>query len=374
MLRIRGGMTCVPLTRAGTIAPIVSFLEKAGVRLEPVFASAGLPPWILAERDALIPGTSPARLLGAALRRAQIPNLGLSAGEQADIRWLGTFGRLIRSAPTLGAALDTAVRHSTTMTVNRPLRLRPRGECVDLCMAIVDRVDPRDVAWQQDNEFSVGLMIAVVRLAAGPGWRPTEVHFQTEEPPGLRDAPSLAGARIVFRQPTTMIAIPRALFARPLPPASRTDLPRNVDDWSSSAPAEDFAGSIRQAVETLSCGERFPTVRQTAAFVGMSVRTMQRRLAAAGLSHEALVGQTRIATAAAVLEKTNGRILDLALDLGYSDHANFTRAFRRWVGCSPFEYRARHRRRLRGANRGEGDAAHPGVPGGRNIRTSRHHY
>ena len=71
----------------------------------------------------------------------------------------------------------------------------------------------------------------------------------------------------------------------------------------------------------------------------MSVRTLQRRLAAAGVSHEVLVAQTRFATAAAVLEQTNAKILDLALDLGYSDHANFTRAFRRWAGCSPQEYR-----------------------------------
>jgi AraC-like DNA-binding protein len=79
----------------------------------------------------------------------------------------------------------------------------------------------------------------------------------------------------------------------------------------------------------------------------MSVRTLQRGLAAAGVSHEVLVAQTRFATAAAVLEQTNAKILDLALDLGYSDHANFTRAFRRWAGCSPQEYRVRHARRRR---------------------------
>jgi len=100
----------------------------------------------------------------------------------------------------------------------------------------------------------------------------------------------------------------------------------------------DFAESIRQAIETLSCGE-YPSIRMTAAFVGMSVRTLQRRLAQAGASHHMLVAQARFATAAAVLEQTDAKILDLALHLGYSDHANFTRAFRRWTGCAPREYR-----------------------------------
>ena len=205
-------------------------------------------------------------------------------------------------------------------------------------MTIAARSDPRDVAWQQDNHFSLGLMIAAVRLAAGPSWRPAEVHLQTDEAPGLRDAESLASARVAFRQPETTVAIPRALLAMRLFPRP-AEIPT---DWKASAPARDFVGSIRQAVETLSCGDDYPSVGQTADFVGMSVRTLQRGLAAAGISHEVLVAQTRFATAAAVLEHTNAKILNLALDLGYSDHANFTRAFRRWAGCSPQEYRSTH--------------------------------
>ena len=111
----------------------------------------------------------------------------------------------------------------------------------------------------------------------------------------------------------------------------------------------DFVGSIRQAIETLSCRD-YPDVRMTADFVGISVRTLQRRLAAGGASHDLLVAQARFTTALAVLEQTDAKILDLALDLGYSDHANFTRAFRRWAGCSPREYRIRHARRRRVAN------------------------
>ena len=342
-------MTYAALTRVGTISPIVAFLNRIGVSADRLLATAQLPAGVTAEREALIPGTSTVRIFGAALQETDIPNIGLTVGERSDIDTLGIFGRLIRSAPTLGAALKSAVRYSTTITSNRPLCLRPRGDRVELCMTVEDRFDPRDVAWQQDNHFCLGLMLGVVRLAAGPSWRPAEVHLQTDEAPGLRDAESLADCRVVFRQPETMVTIPRALLAAPLPPLPAIDVPTDVvEDWKSSAPARDFAGSIRQAVETLSCGEHYPSVRQTADFVGMTVRTLQRGLAAAGTSHETLVAQTRFATAAAVLEQTDAKILDLALDLGYSDHANFTRAFRRWAGCSPQEYRVTHGRR-RGA-------------------------
>jgi AraC-like DNA-binding protein len=115
-----------------------------------------------------------------------------------------------------------------------------------------------------------------------------------------------------------------------------------VEAWKSSSAAGDFVASIRQAIETLSCGEDYPTIRMTAEFVSLSVRTLQRRLAQAGASHHMLVAQARFATAAAVLERADAKILELALDLGYSDHANFTRAFRRWAGCAPREYRSKN--------------------------------
>ena len=93
--------------------------------------------------------------------------------------------------------------------------------------------------------------------------------------------------------------------------------------------------------------QEYPDIHQTAEFLGVSVRTLQRYLAEAGTTHESLVGRARFRTAAAVLEETDTKILEIALDLGYSDHAHFMRAFRRWAGFSPQEYRRQLRQRAR---------------------------
>jgi len=143
--------------------------------------------------------------------------------------------------------------------------------------------------------------------------------------------------------PTQHVAgsLPRSPVV-PTPAPAATDTPCEIlAEGVSSAPVPDFVTSIRQAVETLSGGDAYPSVQQTANFVGISVRTLQRSLAARGVNHEALVAETRFAAAAALLERADGTILDIALSLGYSDHANFSRAFRRWAGCSPREYRLR---------------------------------
>ena len=337
-------MAYVPLTRMSTVSPTVDFLRHAGAPVERILAMADLPPWIPSDGEVLVPSLSSTRLRGAAARVLAMPNFGLTLGERTAGDGLGLFGTLLRRAPTLGALLQAAVQYGPMLSSRERIGLRVRGNLVQFTRDLIPTLDPRDFDSQQTDHFIVGLMIGFVRRAAGPNWRPAEIHLQTDEAPALRDAESLADARVAFRQPATMITVPRALLAVPLGPRRRTQVPDDgVENWMSSAPARDFVGSIRQAVETLSCGD-YPKIRMTAEFVGMSVRTLQRHLAQAGVSHHMLVAQARYATAAAVLERTDARILELALDLGYSDHANFTRAFRRWAGCAPREYRSLTRR------------------------------
>jgi AraC-like DNA-binding protein len=334
-------MPQVPLARSSLVSAIVQFLRRQGVSADRLVTSIGLPPWVVADKEALVPMASAVRLIRAASLDTSVRGLGLTIGERTPIEALGMFGRLIRSAPTLGAALTSASRYYRFVNANGRLWVRPRGNRVEFCRIVVDDFDPRDRAWQEEIQLSLGMMIGVVRLAAGPDWRPREVQLQTEEIPGLRDAESMAAARVTFRQPETVVAIPSSLLAAPLLPFPSVDISDSaIDDWKSSGPARDLAGSIRQAIDTLSCGDNYPRLPETARFLGMSVRTLQRRLAAVGVSHERLVAEGRFSTAAQVLAETDRKILDLALDLGYSDHANFTRAFGRWVGCSPRAYRS----------------------------------
>jgi AraC-like DNA-binding protein len=74
--------------------------------------------------------------------------------------------------------------------------------------------------------------------------------------------------------------------------------------------------------------------------VGLSVRSLQRRLSAAGTTYSRLVDEVRMRTALPLLEDPDILLTEIAYDLGYSHPAHFTRAFRRWAGVTPSEYRA----------------------------------
>ncbi|WP_162918650.1 helix-turn-helix domain-containing protein [Taklimakanibacter deserti] len=74
--------------------------------------------------------------------------------------------------------------------------------------------------------------------------------------------------------------------------------------------------------------------------VGMSVRTLQRRLAETGVSYSQLVDEVRLASALALIDDRSIKLSEIARRLGYADAANFDRAFKRWTGFSPSQVRA----------------------------------
>jgi AraC-like DNA-binding protein len=94
-----------------------------------------------------------------------------------------------------------------------------------------------------------------------------------------------------------------------------------------------------RAVIRIQLGDRRSSAVQVACNAGFSVRQMQRRLAEAGSSFSDLRREAVIERATKLLQEPRWRVTDIGLEVGYSESANFTRAFRRWTGMSPHAYR-----------------------------------
>ncbi len=362
-------MNPLPLIRVAGLRPFAAFLQRIGAPVQRLMASAGLPLRVLDDAEALIPARRAFRFMEDAARAEGIEDLGLLVGRATPLDGLGVFGRLVRQSLTLRDALDTMLRALPAFTSGERYWLARRGEELCLCHTFVDGLG---VGCGQADQFALMLALGVLRLAAGSCWQPAYAELETPSPGRLPSVECLAGTRIAFAQPATAVAFPRALLLRPLPLAA-AEVGVRVHDlqaWMASGPAHDLPGSVQQVVETLSWAG-YPSIPATAHVVGMSVRSLQRRLADAGISYEGLVARARFAAAVDLLEETNAKILDIAFDLGYADHAHFSRAFRRWTGTSPREFRRRSRRlpdgaRRAGAARAVDGAAAPG--GARFVR------
>ncbi len=84
-----------------------------------------------------------------------------------------------------------------------------------------------------------------------------------------------------------------------------------------------------------------PHISEIAASCPLKTRTLQRRLAEAGTTYRRIVDDVRFEAACRLLEDPRRSLAEIASILGYSDPANFTRAFTRWSGTTPRAYRQR---------------------------------
>jgi AraC-like DNA-binding protein len=99
---------------------------------------------------------------------------------------------------------------------------------------------------------------------------------------------------------------------------------------------------IQAAVERLTAVlllDGYPDIRLAAEAAGLSVRTLQRRLVDTGLTYSQLISESRMRLAVEWLTDSDMSIAEIAGSLGYTDAANFARAFRRRKGMSPRSFR-----------------------------------
>jgi len=113
---------------------------------------------------------------------------------------------------------------------------------------------------------------------------------------------------------------------------------------------------VRELVRSL-LTEGYPTVARTAAALGMSARTLQRRLHAAGVSYRDLVADARLDVARTLLEETALPLQDIAKVLGFSRPASLSRLVARRTGKPPRKIRRESGRYLRTPQHGGGPSS-----------------
>jgi AraC-like DNA-binding protein len=291
----------------------------------------------LHDPEALISLHLGARFFEESSRIEGIDNLGLLVGEHSDVASLGTFGARIAQSLTLYDAINTAIQIQPGWNSGIRYALFPDGGSVRLVRQLC-----ADVTTSPHFDLAaLSIMIKLVRAAAGPLWRAAEVCLPSIGSADLKDFELLSEARINRSRSAIGFRFPRSFLSRRLempsvPPGSKNS--GGQPPWLPSSPPRDFEGSVRELIRSL-LQARTAAVVSAAEAAGMSLRTFQRRLTTSGISYSRLVDEVRFTTATHLLGEPNVRVSEIASELGYSDPAHFTRAFKRWSSVSPLEYR-----------------------------------
>jgi AraC-like DNA-binding protein len=189
-----------------------------------------------------------------------------------------------------------------------------------------------------------------LRLLLGDSLLPFEIRLGMAAPPHHARYQALQPTRFVFdpsQPPGVVVTLDRALLEMPLPmaaPAIVRDVERHLTSLVPQREADacwaEVVGQILRQVR----GQQV-TLKSVATQIGVSTRTLERRLAAEGVRFGVLCDQVRFERARALLRDGELGVAQVATTLGYRDAANFSRAFRRLAGMSPSAYQglARHR-------------------------------
>jgi len=168
------------------------------------------------------------------------------------------------------------------------------------------------------------------------------VTFPHARPDDIEPHNRLFQCPIEFDSPAAEIIFDRSLLESPVitaDPNLVAILDQHVKESLAKIPGRSLSHQVRAFLSSRLPGTP-PTLDETARDLGMSMRTIQRRLSEEDTSHKQLLRQIRHELALRYLKERSVAISEVAFLLGFSEPSAFYRAFRRWTGMTPVEYRA----------------------------------
>lgn len=195
------------------------------------------------------------------------------------------------------------------------------------------------------NEFTIALLFLLARQSTREAWTPDRVWFAHEAPADIDELVSLFGTdRIRFGEETNGFLIGRDVLDAPLTGADPALLRVLESEMTRQAPPPDVSTAPEIVADTervvkMALALGAPRIENIAQSLGMSVRTLQRRLDDEKTSFQAVVEGVREGLARQHAQRGELSSPQMASALGYADVTSFLRAFKRWTGMSPQEFR-----------------------------------
>jgi AraC-like DNA-binding protein len=315
--------------------------RAAGIELDPLLRQAGLTCRQVEDDRLRISAQSQIKFLNIAANALRDEFLGVHLARDFDLREIGLLYYVLASSETLGDALRRAERYSTIANEGVSLKYLEGKD-----IAIV--FDYVGIARHSDRHQIEGWATALIRACRQLTNRrvlPTRVKFIHRRNEDCSQLTTLLGRQAVFGADADEVAFSTTAKDMPVVGADR-HLNELLTTYCEEALSQRRTGreALRSRVEN-ALVPLLPhgTARadQIARKLGMSQRTLARRLASEGLSFAGVLDDLRSDLAKRYLSDAHLTISQVAWLLGYQEASAFTHAFRRWTGRTPRELRAR---------------------------------
>ncbi|MBN7813661.1 AraC family transcriptional regulator ligand-binding domain-containing protein [Algoriphagus sp. H41] len=266
------------------------------------------------------------------------PGFGLRQGTQLDSEDYGTLGLSWKTCWQAKEVLERIERFMVLVTDHGSVCLEESGGVTSVYL--YRDAHRRGIA--VSNEATLVMLVSVLREVTGQRIDPIKVHFK-------HDCGHADELKVFFRCPVScgqkdnLIQFRSSDLAIPTLKADRSIqqfllLRMDEEKRGIYSNADSFIRQLQELiVEALPSG--IPGLQQVAEWLGMSPRTLKRRLAEKGHSFRSLVHQKQQELAEDLLRTTSQSIGEISFQTGFSEQSAFNRAFKRWTGKAPLDFR-----------------------------------
>ncbi|MEO0634741.1 MAG: AraC family transcriptional regulator [Pseudomonadota bacterium] len=300
---------------------------------------AGLDPDAVWDPKVMLRDTVYYELLEAMAQQTDVTALPLRTGGSMRCDDYGALGLAWKAAPTLGGSYLRVARYARlwTSVVEYDLQTADRGTWYFL-----HRSGARRLGLRLSNEATLASAVAISREVCPQPFAPLEVHFQHPAPARIADHEAYFGCPVFFgSDKDALLLSPASLGVQNrLGDEGITQfLLSHLDAELRDVETDPTLDAVVKDAIARSLSEGLPKVADVARSLGMSARSFHRRLAEHGLSYQDLTESTRRELAEGMLRDDRYSLAEVAFLTGFSEQSAFTRAFKRWVGQTPANYR-----------------------------------
>ena len=314
------------------------FIATKGADVDHVFGVSHIDTELLLSPTLSLPLTKYCKVLENAAEISGCDNFGLHYGQQFLPKALGLIGYIGLCSTNLEQALSNMASYFHLHQKDTLTRFVEQNDSWRLDYqihhgAILTR--------RQDAELTIGMFMNVIRSVKGAHYAPREIHFEHSRPEFWQEHSKLLNAPVYFDQPYNSIVLAKKDLQVAMPnadPMLLTMMQETIKLLNTNSNVQALPDQVRAAIQiALNTGE--PNMEKIADDLGMSSCILTRRLKAEGLNFTNLVDCVRQELAEYYMAHKNIQISEMAFLLGYSEASAFSRAFKRWFGVNPRQFR-----------------------------------
>lgn len=345
---LAASMTPEPSVALCYVRLLTDYCTREGLDIDSLCATAGigLPPISADAEEQRIPFRNFMTLCNHASISLGDDGLGFRLGQAIRPGYYGIHGHGVMCARTFGECLDRSIRFHTLVHDGGRNQLLQEGD--QLAMVYRSNLHGLEDLGRLQNELCITGWVAFARWVVGlPNYSATEICFTHPAPVDQAIYQEWFDCPVHFNQARNAAIFPASLLAIENPQANPTVL-RILDDLAERTllilqPANepDWLLQARHQIST-SLHDGLPTQEQVARLLGMSSAEFRYALKKRNLLFTQLLEDTRLTLAQGYLRDPELRYTDISFMLGFSEQSAFNRAFKRWTGMTPRQYRMQH--------------------------------